>query len=50
MDLGTVNNTVSVLTVATTGIGANISSRVTDNIFRAGINYHFSSGPVVARY
>jgi outer membrane immunogenic protein len=47
MDLGTVTSTSG------TGIGlvgANLSTRVTDNIFRAGINYHFSAGPVVARY
>lgn len=46
MDLGTFTNTATVPTV----IGANISSRVTDNIVRAGINYHFGQGPVVARY
>jgi hypothetical protein len=29
-----------------------VTSRITDNIIRAGINYHFSAGPgpVVARY
>ena len=47
MDLGTFDTTV---TVPAALIGANISSRVTDNIFRVGINYHFSPGPVVARY
>ena len=43
MDLGTVENTG----VAGAGllVGANLSTRVTDNIFRAGINYHFSAGP-----
>ena len=48
MDLGTFDTTV---TVPAALIGANISSRVTDNIFRVGINYHFSPSPaVVARY
>lgn len=47
MDLGTVSSTCC----GTVGlIGTNLSTRVTDNIFRAGINYHFSAGPVVARY
>jgi len=48
MDLGTFDTTV---TVPAALIGANISSRVTDNIFRVGINYHFSPpAGVVARY
>jgi outer membrane immunogenic protein len=47
MDLGTFDTTV---TVPAALVGANISSRLTDNIFRVGINYHFSPGPVVARY
>ena len=47
VDLGTFNSTVA---LAAPAIGANFSSRVTDNIFRAGINYHFNAGPVVARY
>ena len=47
VDLGTFNNSVS---VPLPPVGANVSSRVTDHIFRAGINYHFSAGPVVARY
>ena len=52
MDLGTVNTAAVVTTGAGLGIGANLSTRVTDHIFRAGINYHFSAGPgpVVARY
>ena len=45
MDLGTVSATNNAGI-----IGSNLSTRVTDNIFRAGINYHFSAGPVVARY
>jgi len=44
MDLGTVNNTGVVTTGAGLGIGANLSTRVTDHIFRAGINYHFGPG------
>jgi outer membrane immunogenic protein len=42
MDLGSFDNTVA---LAAPPIGAAISSRLTDNIFRAGINYHFSAGP-----
>ena len=51
MDLGTVTNQINLVTFGGTfGIGANTSSRITDHILRAGINYHFSPGPVVARY
>ena len=50
IDLGTVDNSAVLATGVGFGIGANLSSRVKDNIFRAGINYHFSPGPVVARY
>ena len=46
VDLGTVNNTFA-------GLGAfapiTVSSRVTDNIVRAGVNYKFG-GPVIAKY
>lgn len=45
MDLGTFTSQAVLPPV-----GVNISSRVTDHIFRAGINYHFPPGPVVARY
>jgi len=48
MDLGTFDNTVAFATAP--AIGAHISSRVTDNIIRAGLNYKFGPGPVVARY
>jgi len=50
MDLGTVESTTGIGTGVV--IGTNLSTRVTDSIFRAGINYHFSAGPssVVARY
>ncbi len=48
IDLGTFSSTVALPAAL---IGANISSRITDNIFRVGINYHFSPSPaVVARY
>jgi len=47
MDLGTFGSAV---VLAAPAVGATTSSRFTDNIFRAGINYHFSAGPVVARY
>jgi hypothetical protein len=40
MDLGTVNGSVVLVAPAPT-IGAAFSSKITDNIFRVGINYHF---------
>ena len=43
MDLGNTSNTVFLTTGPGAGIGANITSRVTDNIFRAGVNYQFSA-------
>jgi outer membrane immunogenic protein len=46
VDLGTVSGTVI---NAPALIGANYSSRITDNIFRVGVNYHFYQ-PVVARF
>jgi len=46
MDLGSVSATF----VNPLGsIGVSYSSKVTDNIFRAGVNYHFNA-PLVARY
>jgi len=52
MDLGSISNSVVLPTAGGFPLGANVTTRVTDNIFRAGINYHFSAGPgpVVARY
>lgn len=52
MDLGSVSSTAVFPTAAGIGLGATLNSRITDNIIRAGINYHFSAGPgpVVARY
>src|SRR5205823_2487154 len=47
MDLGTFSSSVA---LAAPTISATVSSRVTDHIFRAGINYQFDAGPVVARY
>jgi hypothetical protein len=37
-------------TVVDTTFAGAASTRVRDNIARVGINYHFSAGPVVARY
>ena len=48
IDLGSVSNTVAL--AAPTNIGARINSRITDHVARIGLNYHFSPGPVVARY
>src|SRR6476619_7278162 len=52
MDLGSISNSVVLPTAGGFPLGANVTSRVTDSIIRAGINYHFSAGPgpVVARY
>ena len=44
MDLGTVTATTGA-GIGLIGVGATLNTRVTDNIFRAGINYHFSPGP-----
>jgi outer membrane immunogenic protein len=43
MDIGRTSNTAFLTTAAGTGIGVNLTSRVTDNIFRAGVNYQFST-------
>ena len=48
IDLGTFDNTIGLAT--TPPIGATVSSRITDNVFRFGVNYHFNAGPVVAPY
>jgi outer membrane immunogenic protein len=47
IDLGTFDNTIALVTPS---IAATVRSRVTDNVFRFGINYHFNAGPVIARY
>ena len=49
MDLGRYSSGPFTLAPAGSTIAANVSSRFTDNILRAGINYQFG-GPVVARY
>jgi outer membrane immunogenic protein len=49
MDLGRFSSGPFTLSPALP-ISANVSSRFTDNILRAGINYQFTTGPVVARY
>jgi outer membrane immunogenic protein len=46
VDLGSISGTV-INTPAL--IGAIYNSKITDNIFRVGVNYHFNA-PVVARY
>jgi outer membrane immunogenic protein len=48
MDLGRFNSATFTLAPGSL-IGVNVSSKFTDNILRAGINYKFG-GPVVARY
>jgi outer membrane immunogenic protein len=63
VDLGTVSTTVAILPGCygiSTGVGAGciptrggsgvISSRITDEIVRVGINYRFGPGPIVANY
>lgn len=46
--LGTAGPTLQTTTTST--LSAAVNSRFSDNIFRLGINYRFSAGPVVARY
>ena len=43
MDIESTSNNVFLTSPAGTGIGANLTSRVTDNIIRGGFNYHFSA-------
>jgi len=45
MDLGSISNSVVLPTAAGFPLGANVTSRVTDSIIRAGINYHFAARP-----
>jgi outer membrane immunogenic protein len=49
MDLGRTNNFAALTLLPGAPIGVNLTSRFTDNIVRAGINYKFG-GPVVANY
>jgi len=51
VDMGSISNSVVMPTASGIPLGANVTSRVTDSIIRAGINYHFNyGGPVVANY
>jgi outer membrane immunogenic protein len=51
VDMGSISNSVVAPTASGLPLGANFTSRITGNIIRAGINYHFSAGPgSVARY
>ena len=43
MDIGRTSGTVFLTTPAGAVIGANVTSRVTDNIIRAGVNYQFAT-------
>jgi outer membrane immunogenic protein len=43
MDIGNTTNTAFITTPAGTVVGANVTSRVTDNIIRGGFNYQFST-------
>jgi outer membrane immunogenic protein len=52
MDLGTINGGPFATPIVAPGgalLAANFSSRITDNIVRVGVNYHFNA-PLVARY
>jgi outer membrane immunogenic protein len=53
MDLGTVTSGPFVTPIIALGGGflaTNFNSRITDNIFRVGVNYKFGPAPLVARY
>ena len=43
MDIGSTTNTAFITTPAGVTVGANVTSRVTDNIIRGGFNYQFSA-------
>ena len=43
MELENTSNNLFLTSPAGTGIGANLTSRVTDNIIRAGVNYQFAT-------
>ena len=43
MELENTSNNLFLTSPAGTGIGANLTSRVTDNIIRGGFNYSFSA-------
>jgi outer membrane immunogenic protein len=44
MDLGSISNSVVLPTAAGLPLGANVTTQLTDNIFRGGINYRFAPG------
>jgi len=44
LDMGSISNSVVMPTASGLPLGANVTSRITDHIIRAGINYHFSTG------
>jgi outer membrane immunogenic protein len=44
VDLGSIDNSAILPASSGRALGASVSSRITDNIIRAGINYHFSLG------
>jgi outer membrane immunogenic protein len=46
MDMGSVSNSVVLPTASGLPLGANVSSRITDSVFRGGINYHFAPGRI----
>jgi outer membrane immunogenic protein len=46
MDLGSISNSVVFPTASGLPLGANVSSRITDSVFRGGINYHFAPGRI----
>ena len=46
MDIGSVSNSVVLPTASGLPLGANVSSRITDSVFRGGINYHFAPGRI----
>jgi outer membrane immunogenic protein len=46
MDIGSISNSVVLPTASGLFLGANVSSRITDNVIRGGINYHFAPGRI----
>jgi len=46
MDLGSISNSVVFPTQANFPLGANVTTNLTDNIFRGGINYRFAPGRI----
>ena len=49
VDLGSSSGTFAFPVVGAAVVGVNVDTRVTEHIFRTGLNYHFNS-PVVAKY